>query len=81
MEIIIKHIIYIIEGYCIWLWNIITFKTHQKSKKRLIICNKCVNNNNGICSLCGCIIKAKVRVNYPEDNNGLSIDGCPEKKW
>ena len=81
MKDIIKHIIYIVEGYCVWIWNIITFKTHQKAKNRLSICNTCSHNKNGICELCGCIIKAKVRVDFPEDANGKSIDGCPKKKW
>ena len=76
-----KNILYIIEGYFVWLWNIITFKTYQKAKDRLKICNACTHNKSGICELCGCIIKAKVRVNYPEDKNGISIEGCPEKKW
>ena len=76
-----KHIVYIIEGYSVWIWNIITFKTHQKAKKRLSICNSCSHNKNGICELCGCVLKAKVRVDFPEDVNGKSIDGCSEKKW
>lgn len=76
-----KNIIYIIEGYSIWVWNIVTFKTHKKAINRLKICKNCEHNNNGICDLCGCIIKAKIRVNFPEDENNISIDGCPEKKW
>ena len=76
-----KNMLHIIEGYSIWIWNIITGQMKQKAKTRLEICNNCVNNDNGICKQCGCIIKAKVRVNFPEDKNGKSIDGCPEKKW
>lgn len=76
-----KHIVYIIEGYSVWIWNIITFKTYQKAKNRLSICNSCSHNKNGICELCGCVLKAKVRVDFPEDVNGKSIDGCSEKKW
>ena len=77
----IKHAIFIIEGYSVWIWNIVTGKTRQKAIKRLEYCNICEHNENGICKLCGCIIKAKVRVDYPEDENGKSIEGCPEKKW
>lgn len=77
----IKYIFYIIAGYSIWFWNIILGKTKQKAIKRFEICRQCKYNINGICEKCGCIIKAKVRVNFPEDKNGLSIDGCPEKKW
>lgn len=78
---IVKQIFYIIEGYFIWIWNIITFKTHKKAIYRLELCNSCKYNENGICSECGCIIKAKVRVNFNEDKNGKSIDGCPKNKW
>ena len=78
---IIENIIFILEGYSIWLWNIIIGKTRQKAIKRLAICNKCEFNKSGKCSLCGCIIKAKVRADFPEDKNGISIDGCPKKKW
>lgn len=81
MKKFLTHILYIIEGYSVWLWNIITFKTYKKSIARLKLCKECKHNNNGICDICGCIIKAKVHVNYPEDKNGISIDGCPEKKW
>lgn len=77
----IQNIIYIIEGYSIWLWNIIFRKTREKAKKRLKICNTCNYNENGICKKCGCILKAKTRVLFDEDENGISIDGCPEKKW
>lgn len=76
-----EHIIYIIAGYSIWLWNIISGKTSHIAKERLNICNNCKHNNNGICKLCGCILKAKVRVDFPLDDNGKSIDGCPEQKW
>ena len=73
----ILNIIAIIEGYCIWLWNIITGKTAAKAKYRMAICNNCEHNKNGICKLCGCILKAKTRVHFLEDDNGISINGCP----
>lgn len=78
---IFENIIYIIEGYFIWFWNIITGKTRALAKQRLDICNKCEYNKNGICEICGCILKAKTRVDFPLDENNKSIDGCPEKKW
>ena len=77
----IKYIFYIIAGYSVWICNIISGKTKQQAKKRLAICNCCKHNNDGICELCGCILKAKTRVDFPLDENGKSIDGCPEKKW
>ena len=76
-----KHIFYIIAGYLVWIWNIISGKTKQQAKERIIICNCCAHNKDGICELCGCILKAKVRVDFPLDENGKSIDGCPKKKW
>ena len=77
----IKHIFYIIAGYSVWAWNIISGKTKYQAKERISICNCCVHNKDGICEICGCILKAKVRVDFPLDENGKSIDGCPEKKW
>ena len=76
-----KHIFYIIAGYSVWIWNIISGKTKYQAKERLTICNCCKYNNDGICEICGCILKAKVRVDFPLDENGKSIDGCPKKKW
>ena len=78
---LVKHIFYIIAGYSVWIWNIISGKTKYQAKERLTICNCCKYNNDGICEICGCILKAKVRVDFPLDENGKSIDGCPKKKW
>ena len=75
------HVVYIIEGYVKWWWNTITGKTAAKAKERLKICGKCECNEKGICNECGCIINAKVRCDYIEDDDGISIDGCPLKKW
>jgi len=47
----------------------------------MAICNKCEHNKHGICELCGCILKAKTRVDFILDNNGITIDGCPKRKW
>ncbi len=58
-----------------------TFKENRLSKKRMIICNNCKHNKHGICELCGCILKAKTRVDFILDNEGITIDGCPERKW
>lgn len=78
---IVRNILYIIEGYLKWFFDIITGKTAKLSKERLFICNECYHNKNGICELCGCILKAKVRVDFMLDENNISIDGCPERKW
>ncbi len=72
---------YIFEGYFKLFYDFIFRKSSQKSKMRYSICKQCIHNKNGICQLCGCIIKAKIKVDFIEDENGISIDGCPEKKW
>lgn len=77
----VQNALYIIEGYSIWIFNIITGKTRKISVYRMNICNQCEHNKKGICQICGCILKAKTRVDFPLDKNGISIDGCPEKKW
>ena len=45
------------------------------------ICTKCEFYKSGICIKCGCILKAKTRVDFILDENGKSIGGCPLKKW
>ena len=77
----VRNILYIIEGYLKWSWDFITRKTSKRAAYRLDICNKCEYNKNGICSLCGWILKAKVRVDFIEDEDGVTIDGCPKRKW
>jgi len=68
----------IIRGYSAWIYDIITGSGSPDSIKRLNICSKCEKNVHGICSECGCILKAKTRVKFPLDENGISIDGCPD---
>ena len=77
----VRNILYIIEGYLKWSWDFITRKTSKRAAYRLNIFNKCEYNKNVICSLCGCILKAKVRVDFMEDEDGVTIDGCPKRKW
>ena len=73
---------YIAEGYWNWFYDWISGKASARVKERMHICKDCVYNNKyGICSLCGCIIKAKIRVDFPKDENNKSIGGCPIKKW
>ena len=45
----LENLIYICEGYAIWIWNGITGKTRELAKKRLNICNNCEYNKHGIC--------------------------------
>lgn len=76
-----NYIIQIFSGWLRLLYDKSIGKTKIKSKNRLAICGECEHNKHGICSICGCVLAAKVRVNYPEDKNGISIGGCPEEKW
>lgn len=52
-----------------------------KVRRRIILCKKCGFNRKGVCMICGCVLKAKVSVDYIEDSDGRAVDGCPLKKW
>lgn len=73
--------IHIIEGYMKWVIDIIRNRMSPTSYERYTKCKKCEYNIRGICAECGCIIKAKVRVDFELDEEGKSIDGCPLRKW
>ena len=47
------------------------------------ICRGCeyFNDKIGICEICGCIMKVKTKMFFPLDKEGISIDGCWERKW
>lgn len=77
----IQHLFYMIQGYSLWLYDEISGHATKRSIPRLQICNQCENNKSGICKKCGCILKAKARVDFLLDENGKSIGGCPENKW
>ena len=84
MQIVIRYIrklLYILSGYFIFLKDLILRRQSEKSYNRLQICKQCKHNVKGICKKCGCIIKVKVKVDFLEDSEGISIDGCPERKW
>ena len=76
-----KRLKYILVGYFKYVKDKIFKRQTEKEKYRLNICKECNFNNNGICKLCGCIIKVKVKVDFLEDEDGITIDGCPERKW
>lgn len=71
----------ILQGWFRWGEDTLTKKFNPMAYKRHQICKSCIYNVLGICSLCGCIIKAKTRVDYPLDNEGKSIGGCPVRRW
>lgn len=77
----IRSGVYVIEGYIKWFYDFIRNTISPTAHYREKICNACEHNVRGICSECGCIIKAKIRVDFDLDENGKSIDGCPLKKW
>jgi len=46
--------------------------TKEMARYRLAFCNECPNKKNGRCKLCGCFVKAKVRVENQK---------CPDGRW
>lgn len=57
------------EGYKNWLLN----KNKELAKERLEICNSCENRTiMHTCSICGCLLEAKVRTKKEK---------CPINKW
>ena len=78
---IIKNGIDIIVGYSIWFFDKITRHTNKMASARMKICHECKYNKHGVCELCGCVLEAKTRVDFELDKDGISIDGCPERKW
>lgn len=72
---------YIIEGYVKWGLDELTGKASARSVERLQICKTCESYRNGICKECGCIMQSKARVDFPIDEEGKSIGGCPLRKW
>lgn len=75
---------YVIQGFYtlfIDIFGLVSRKKRELYKSRLDICFKCKYLNGDFCSLCGCYIKAKTKVNYSLDKNGKSVDGCPKRYW
>ena len=77
----LKKIYYILQGWGKYILSTIKFYRSDAAVKRLAICDKCKYRKGGFCERCGCYISAKVNVNYYLDENGISIEGGPEKKW
>lgn len=73
-------IYYILSGYV----NLILSKMGFGSplyKERNNVCKGCPKMKRNVCTECGCWIPAKVCSEYPVDNEGKSIGGCPDGKW
>lgn len=77
----------ILKGYLLWIWYYISAnyrrKRKEESNRRMSICKACqyYNPTLGICNICGCIMKVKVKMHFELDENGKSIGGCVEKFW
>ena len=77
----------IIKGYLFWFKYYLNKSYREKRKveaqKRIQICENCeffwkfARN----CMICGCFMDVKTKMPFELDENGLSIEGCPEKKW
>lgn len=44
----------------------------KQEAKRIRLCLRCPYNTDGVCDLCGCVLKYKVK---------LFTEECPDKKW
>jgi uncharacterized protein with von Willebrand factor type A (vWA) domain len=83
----IKKIKEIIKAYILWCRYHIN-KSYRESRKeeakrKTQICEDCKYfwKYSRNCMLCGCFIDVKVLYPYEIDEKGISINGCPEKKW
>ena len=77
----------IIKGY--WQWLKFNFnkeyreKIEDVAKKRIKICEECQYfwKPGRNCMLCGCFMDIKTKMDFEVDENGISQNGCYEKKW
>lgn len=75
---------YIFEGFTNLVRNLFGILSKEEKilfDKRLDICLKCKFMKDNRCSICGCFIKAKTKVNYVLDDEQKSIEGCPKRFW
>ncbi|MCK9446516.1 hypothetical protein M0Q50_06555 [bacterium] len=82
-----KRLKQIIKGYFLYIKYYIDkdYRYNRKieAKKRILICETCNNFNKIVrnCKLCGCLMDIKTKMFFDYDENGISIDGCEDKKW
>lgn len=85
MKLNIKYIYQGYKNYILSLFNILSKEKQILYNKRKNICLSCEYKTNftNQCSICGCFINQKCKVDYELDKDNLSIDGCPcnPKKW
>ena len=77
----------ILKGYILWIWYYLykSYRNKRKedAKKRIEICEKCeyFSKHLRMCDICGCFMDIKTKMHFPVDEDGISIDGCVERKW
>ena len=82
-----KQIKQIIIGYASWIWYYLykpyRDKRKQEAKRRIEICENCEYflKNARMCDVCGCLMDVKTKMRFDLDDEGISIDGCWERKW
>lgn len=77
----------ILKGYALWFWYYLckSYRNTRKeeSNRRIKICESCeffykfARN----CMICGCLMDVKTKMTFELDDEGISIDGCKERKW
>lgn len=77
----VREIPYIIQGWSLMILDLIVGRSNQTASKRYSICLKCKYMKWHICTICNCVVEAKVRPDYYLDEDGISIGGCPKRKW
>ena len=75
------NLAYIVQGWSSMIIDLVLGRQDRVSYARYKTCKKCEYMRFHICTLCKCVVEAKVKVNYYLDENGKSIGGCPLKKW
>lgn len=78
---------HVIKGFILWIWYYL-YKPYRdkrkvEAKRRIIVCEKCEHFNKTLrtCELCGCFMDIKVILDFELDEEGISIDGCWDRKW
>jgi translation initiation factor IF-2 len=77
----------IIKGYYQWfkfqLNKEYREKMEKEAERRIKICESCelFYKPARNCMICGCFCDIKTKGDYDYDDEHISIDGCPERKW
>lgn len=82
-----RKFIHILKAYILWVWYYLNKKYRDERKEEAIIrytiCKRCkyFYNASGRCCVCGCFMAVKTKLYFQKDYRGISLHGCPEKKW